>query len=157
MRRILFVLLLVAGTPTGASHAATGVACFKAQCESKGRTCVGAAYAASDACTKAARKKCDAVPAAEKFNCLRSGLTPCARSRNQEQAACLASVQSCYKTCAPFPGKGVNYWCVADTRNGATAAFCTAGPGIASPFEQCTKSFDKTAELNGGMTCESLQ
>lgn len=157
MRRMPFVLLLLLATaPVGTSHAATGAECFKAQCEGKGRTCVETTYVSYDVCVKTARKKCDTVPAAEKFNCLRSGLTPCAQTRNKGQAACLADVQSCYKTCAPFAGNRVNYWCVADTRNGATAAFCAASSGSSSPFEQCTKVFDKTAELTGGMTCESL-
>lgn len=156
MRRLSFALLLLT-MPAGASHAATGAECFKAQCEGKGRMCVEAVYAASDTCAAAARKKCDTVPAAEKFNCLRSGLSPCAQTRNKEQAACLADVQACYKTCEPFPGKNVNYWCVADKRKGATAAFCSATPDASSPFEQCAKAFDKTAELTGGMTCESLQ
>lgn len=157
MCRISFVLLLLIALPAGASHAASGVECFKAQCEGKGRMCVEAVHAASDSCTKAARKKCDTVPASEKFNCLRSGLAPCAQTRNKEQAACLTNVQSCYKTCEPFTGKNVNYWCVADKRNGATAAFCSASSGNASPFEECAKAFDKTAELTGGMTCESFQ
>lgn len=157
MRRMSRVLLLLAALPAGASHAASGVECFKAQCEGKGRICVEAAYAASDTCTKAARKKCDTVPAAEKFNCLRSNLAPCAQTRNKEQAACLASVQTCYKSCEPFAGRNVNYWCVADKRNGATAAFCSASSDTASPFEQCAKAFDQTAEVTGGMTCEALQ
>ncbi|HRF10129.1 MAG TPA: hypothetical protein PL193_16000 [Xanthobacteraceae bacterium] len=157
MRRMSLVLLLLAALPASVSHAASGVECFKAQCEVKGRTCVEAAYAAADSCTKAARQKSDAAPAAEKFNCLRSSLSPCAQIRNKEQAACLASVQTCYKTCEPFTGKNVNYWCVADKRNSATAAFCSATAGTASPFEQCAKAFDKTDELTGGMTCDSLQ
>lgn len=156
MRRIyFFAVFLLATAAPGASHAASGFECVRAQCEGKGRTCVETLYGTYNACTKAARAVCEKVSPAEKFNCLRAGLSPCAQTRNKEQAACLADARTCYQACAPFQGKQTRYWCVADTRRGATAAFCEANPG-SSPFEPCTKAFDKTAELTGGMTCESL-
>jgi hypothetical protein len=150
-----FAVLLLATATTGTAHAASGFECVKTQCEGKGRSCVEMLYVAYNACVKAARAKCDAVPAAEKFKCLTGGLGPCAQTRNKEQGACLADAQTCYRTCAPFADKRTHYWCVADTRNGATAAFCAANSGT-SPFGQCTKAFDKTAQLDGGMTCEPL-
>ncbi|MBX3520625.1 MAG: hypothetical protein KF835_11485 [Xanthobacteraceae bacterium] len=153
MRSIcFFVFLLLAG---GSAQAASGFECVKTQCENKGRACVETLYVSYNACTKTARAKCETVPLAEKFECLRSGLRPCALTRNEEQAACLADARACYQTCAPFQGKQTRYWCVADTRLGATATFCEANPG-ASPFEQCTKAFDKAAEITGSMTCEPL-
>ncbi len=151
-----FVAFLFAVATATASHGASGFGCVKAQCDGKGRSCVETLYVAFNACTKAARAKCDKVPAAEKFNCLRAGLAPCALTRNKDQAACLADAQSCYKSCAPFAGKRNDYWCVGDTRSGATAAFCAATSGAVSPFNECAKAFDKTAELTGGMMCESL-
>jgi hypothetical protein len=156
MRRVYFAVIFILATAAiGAAHAASGFECVKAQCEGKGRTCVEMLYVSYNACLKAARAKCETVPAAEKFKCLTSGLSPCAQTRNKEQALCLADAQTCYRTCAPFADKRTHYWCVADTRNGATATFCGASSGT-SPFDQCTKAFDKMAQLDGGMTCEPL-
>lgn len=152
MRRTqLLIVLLLATAPLHAGSASANIECVKTQCESKGRPCVETLNVAYDACTKTARKACDAVPAAEKFNCLRNNLSPCAQERNKQQAACLTEVRTCYKSCGPLPGKRADYWCVTDSGTGATGAFCAANPD-ASPLGQCAKLF----RANVGMTCEPL-
>ena len=149
------VVLMAASSPTGAARAAGGLECVKAQCEGKGRSCVEALYVTYDACMRAGNKKCDSVPPAEKFNCLRSELTPCALTRNREQAACLTVFQSCYGTCGPLGGRRTDYWCVGylgmDKRG--AAAFCAADPGSSKPMDQCERAIGSTAV---SMTCEPL-
>ncbi len=158
MRRMNFfaAFLLATAMMIGFAHAASGIECVKAQCEGKGRKCVETLHVAYNACLKAARAKCDRIPPAEKFNCLKDGLSPCARTRNEEEAMCLSDVASCYRTCGPFQGKRNDYWCVADFNDGATAAFCVADPGAASPINQCTKAFNRPPSDVPSMTCEPL-
>ena len=139
------------------ARAAGGVECVKTQCEGKGSSCVEALYVAYDACMKAGNTKCNAVPPAEKMNCLRSELTPCALTRNGEQAAYLTEFQSCYRTCGPLDGKRADYWCVADLDRGKrAAAFCAADPDSAKPMDHCEKAFIKEGSSGVSMTCDGL-
>lgn len=149
------VMVMAASSPTGAARAAGGVECVKTECEGKGRSCVEALYVTYDACMKAGNKKCDSVPPAEKLNCLRGELTPCALARNREQGACLTEFQSCYQTCGPLGGRRVGYWCVAylGTDKRGSAAFCAAEPNSSSPVDQCAKAIGPFAV---SMTCEPL-
>jgi hypothetical protein len=149
-----FAAFLLATATIGFAHAAAGIECVKTQCEGNGRQCVEALHVTYNACTKAARAKCDKISPAEKFNCLRDGLRPCALTRNAEQAACLSEVMSCYRTCDPLPGKRNDYWCVADFNDGVTAAFCAADPSASSPIQQCTKAFNRPGVAS--MTCDGL-
>jgi hypothetical protein len=156
MRRFAFIAatLIAAFSPTGAARAAGGVECVKTQCEGKGSSCVDALYVAYDACMKAGNSKCNAVPPAEKMNCLRSELTPCALTRTREKAACLTEFQSCYRTCGPLDGKRADYWCVADMRDRRAAAFCAADPNSSRPMDQCARAFAKEGEVS--MSCDPL-
>ena len=155
MRWFAFIVAILMAASS--ARAAGGVECVKTQCEGRGNSCVGALYVAYDACMKAGNTKCNAVPPAEKFNCLRSELTPCALTRNREQAACLAEFQSCYRTCGPLDGKRADYWCVADMNSGKrVAAFCAADPNSSKPMDQCAKAFTKGASFGVSMTCDSL-
>ena len=139
------------------ARAAGGVECVRTQCEGKGSSCVEALYVAYDACMKAVNTKCSAVPPAARMNCLRTELTPCASTRNSEQAACLADFQSCYRTCGPLDGKRADYWCVADLDRGKrAAAFCAADPDSAKPMDQCEKAFIKEGSSGVSMTCDGL-
>lgn len=152
MRRTRLISLLLLITPLlAAGQANANVECVKTRCESKGRPCVETLNVAYEACTKTARKNCDAVPVSEKFNCLRNGLAPCSATRNKEQTACFEEVRTCYKSCGPFAGKRADFWCVTDSGPGATAAFCATNPD-SSPLGQCAKAFK--AEV--GMTCDQL-
>jgi len=154
MRWFTFIAAILMAASS--AHAAGGVDCVKAQCEGKGSSCVGALYVAYDACMKAGNTKCNAVPPAEKMNCLRSELTPCALTRNKEQAACLTEFQSCYRTCGPLDGARTDYWCVADIgANKRAAAFCAADPSSSRPMDQCAKAFAKEGEVS--MSCDPLQ
>lgn len=159
MRWFAFVaaLLMAASSPTGAARAAGGVECVKTQCEGKGDACVETLYVAYDACMKAGNTKCNAVPPAEKMNCLRTELTPCAMTRNSEQAACLTEFQSCYRTCGPLDGARADYWCVADLDKGKrVAAFCAADPNSSMQVDQCAKAFTKDGSSDVSMSCEPL-
>lgn len=149
--RLIPVLLMIA-IPLTAKHASASVECVKTKCEGNGRACVQTLNVSYETCTKAARKGCDAVPASEKFNCLRNGLSPCAAARNKEHASCFAGFQACYRSCGPLPGKRADFWCVTDSGPDATGAFCATNPD-APPLGQCRKLFK--AEV--GMTCEQLQ
>lgn len=154
MRQLQLALLILI-TLASVGTARADIECVKAQCEVKGRTCVETLYASYDTCTKAARRKCDTLPVAEKFDCLRGGLSPCARMRNQEQAACLEGFRSCYRTCGPLNGKRADYWCVASIGNETTAAFCAADPA-AKITDQCAKVFSRRAPEGVSMTCDPL-
>ena len=157
MRQInFFAVLLLAIATIGSAHATTGVECVRAQCEGNGRKCVETLYATYNTCLKTARAKCEKVSPAEKFNCLRSELSPCAQTRNQEQAACLASVTTCYRACAPFQGKRNDYWCVADFDDPVTAAFCALPPGATSLGNQCNSAFNRPPSVSASMTCDPL-
>jgi hypothetical protein len=158
MRWFAFIatLLLAASAPADAPRAAGGVECVKTQCEGKSRSCVEAIYAAHGACMKAGNTKCDAVPPAEKFNCLRSELAPCASTRNKEQDACLAEFHSCYRTCGPLAGRRADYWCVGEWGRTATAAFCVGDPASSKPADQCEKAFSVERPSEVSMTCYSL-
>jgi hypothetical protein len=161
MRWFAFIAatLMAASSPTGAARAAGGVDCVKTQCEGKGNSCVGALYVAYDACMKAGNSKCNAVPPAEKMNCLRSELTPCAVTRNREQAACLTEFQSCYRTCGPLDGTRADYWCVADrvADKRVMAAFCAADPSSSKPMDQCARAFTMQGPSEPSMSCDPLQ
>lgn len=152
MRRLALLILI---TLASAGTTRADIECVKTQCEAKGRTCVETLYARYDTCTKTARKKCDALPVAEKFNCLRAELSPCARTRNSEQDACLEGVRSCYKTCGPLKGKRADYWCVASIGNETTAAFCPTDQN-SKVTEQCAKVFSRQAPHTVSMTCDPL-
>ena len=157
MRWFTFIaaILMTASSPTCAARAAGGVDCVRTQCEGKGNSCVETLYVAYDACMKAGNTKCNAVPPAEKMNCLRTELTPCALTRNRENAACLTEFQSCYRTCGPLDGKRADYWCVADlARDKRAAAFCAADPSSSRPMDQCAKAFAKEGEVS--MSCDPL-
>lgn len=147
---MLFLLLGATG-----AWAAGGVDCFRTQCEGKGRTCVKTLYATYETCMKAARKTCDGVQPAEKFNCLKTELTPCAQTRNEKQAACLAEAQSCHASCGPFEGERTSYWCVGEFDNGVTAAFCAADMTSARPMAECEKALSGEGPI-GAMTCDPL-
>lgn len=158
MRRIGFLAVFLLATATiGFAHAASGIECVKAQCEGNGRKCVETLHVTYNACLKAARAKCDKIPPAEKFNCLKDGLSPCARTRNEEQAACLSNVTSCYQACGPFPDKRNDYWCVADFNDGVTAAFCAVDPGSTLLGNQCNKAFNRPSSAVASMTCDPVR
>lgn len=151
---ILFSILLAA--TGGGAQAGGGVECVKTQCEGKGRTCVETLYAKEDACMKAANKKCNGVQLSEKFNCLKTELSPCALTRNSEQDACLADVRTCYASCGPLEGERADYWCVGEFGSAMTAAFCAADPANAKQIDQCEKAMGSKGPLSGGMTCDPL-
>jgi hypothetical protein len=140
----------------GAALAAGGIECVKAQCEDRGRRCVEALYVTHEACMKAGNKKCRSVQPADQFNCLKAELSPCARTRNEQEGACLEDVRSCYTTCGPFSGEQVGYWCVAEFGKTTTAAFCTLDPADPKVREQCGQAFGSQGELLGSMTCDPL-
>jgi hypothetical protein len=159
MRWFTFIaaILMTASSPTGAARAAGGVDCVRTQCEGKGNSCVETLYVAYDACMKAGNTKCNAVPPAEKMNCLRTELTPCALTRNRENAACLTEFQSCYRTCGPLDGARADYWCVADIGgNKRAAAFCAADPNSSKPMDQCAKAFTIQGPSEPSMSCDPL-
>jgi hypothetical protein len=151
------ILMLLLGAAGGRAEAAGGVDCVKAECEGKGRTCVETLYVADEACRKAANKKCNGVQPADKFNCLKAELTPCALTRNDKQAACLADVQACYTSCGPFESGRADYWCVVDFDSGTTAGFCAADPAAESITDQCVQAISTGGQMFGGMTCEPLR
>jgi len=157
MRWYAFIVaILVAGSSLAdTASAAGGVECVKSQCEVKGKSCVQALYVAYDDCMVAGNKKCNSVPPAERFNCLRSELTPCATARNTETAACMTEFQSCSRTCGPLEGKRAYYWCVAylDGEKKGTAAFCAADPNSSRPMDQCGKAI---APYQVSMSCDPL-
>lgn len=150
----IVTLILFLGA-AGAGHAAGGVDCVKTQCEGTGRQCVETLYVAYEACMKAGNKKCNSVQPAEKFNCLRAELTPCALTRNDQQTACYENVRTCYATCGPFESERIGYWCVADYADMTTAAFCEANPADARPMDQCDKTMSAKGSFSA-MTCEPL-
>lgn len=158
---VRYAILAIAGAALALSlsvgaHAASGVACVTSQCEGKGRTCVEALYVTHEACMKAGNAKCATVALAEKFNCLRGELSPCAQARNAAQDACLADVRQCYRSCGPLPGKRADFWCVGSLGNTTLAAFCATTPGSASIAQQCSKVLSEDAAAAVSMTCESL-
>ena len=153
---VVMFLLFLGATGRGA-EAAGGAECVKAECEGKGRTCVETLYVTYEACRKAANKKCNGVQLAEKFNCLKAELTPCALTRNDTQAACLANVQACYASCGPFESGRADYWCVVDFDSGTTAGFCAADPATESITDQCIQAIGSGGQMFGGMTCDPLQ
>lgn len=155
MHRIrLFLVLLLASSAFSAANAQSGIQCVKEKCEGKGRACVETLYDTFETCTRAARKKCDPVAFAQKGECLKNGLHACALTRNQSEAACFADVKSCYKSCEPFEGKRVDYWCVARLAKGGTAAVCAAAPNAPRRLDVCDKAFSKTGFET--MSCDSL-
>lgn len=158
MRWFAFIatILLAASEPTGAVWAAGGVECVKTQCEGKGRSCIEALYVTYGACMKAGNTKCNSVAPAERFNCLRSELTPCALTRNREQDACLTEFQSCYRTCGPLDGRQAYYWCVGELGRTVLAAFCAANPASSRPMDQCEKALSAERPLAVSMKCEPL-
>lgn len=150
---ILFTLFLAKGV---GARAEGGVDCVKAQCEGKGRTCVETLYVTYEACRKAANKKCFSVQPAEKFNCLKTELTPCALTRNDRQTACLEAVKSCHATCGPFADGKIHYWCVGEFDTLTTAAFCLADPAAASMMDECGTTMSAEGQMLGAMTCDPL-
>ena len=159
MRWIAFIvaILMAASSPTDAARAAGGVQCVQTQCEGKGKSCIEALYVTYDACMKAGNVKCNSVPPAERFNCLRSELTPCASTRGKETDACQTEFQSCYRTCGPLDGKRADYWCVADVDRGKrAAAFCATDPNSSKPMDQCAKAFAKEGPVEVSMSCDPL-
>lgn len=152
----LILFSLLPGATGGGAQAGDGIECVKTQCEGKGRTCVEALYAEYDACMKAGNKKCNSVQLSEKFNCLKTELSPCALTRNEQQDACLADVRTCYASCGPFEGGRADYWCVGEFENATTAAFCAADPASARQMDQCEKAMSSKGPLSGGMTCDPL-
>ena len=155
MRWFTFIAAILMAASS--ARAAGGVECVKTQCEGKGSSCVELLYVAYDACMKAGNTKCNTVPPAEKMNCLRSELTPCALTRNKEQAACLTEFQSCYRTCGPLDGARTDYWCVADIGgNKRAAAFCAADPNSSTPMDQCAKAFTIQGPSEPSMSCDPL-
>lgn len=156
MRHLRSVLIILLSLISGAALAAGGIDCVKAECEGKGLACVRTLYAAEAACMKAARKKCDTVQLAEKFNCLKTGLSPCAQTRNAQNAACLTAFRSCHAACGPFDDGRTHYWCVGDFGNATTAAFCATDPASERPMDECEKVMSANGPLSGGMTCDSL-
>ncbi|MBX3533353.1 MAG: hypothetical protein KF826_03300 [Xanthobacteraceae bacterium] len=155
MHRIrLFLVLLLASSAFSAANAQSGIQCVKEKCEGKGRACVETLYDTFETCTRAARKKCDPVAFAQKGECLKNGLHACALTRNQSEAACFADVKSCYKSCEPFEGKRVDYWCVARLAKGGTAAVCAGDPNAPRRLDVCDKAFSKTGFET--MSCDSL-
>jgi hypothetical protein len=157
MRWFAFIaaILMAASSPTGAARAAGGLECVKTQCEGKGNSCIAALYVVYDACMKTGNVKCNSVTPAEKFNCLRSELTPCALTRNKEKDACLTEFQSCYRACGPLPGRRTDYWCVAylDADKRGVAAFCTADPNSSRPMDRCARAI---APYDVSMSCDPL-
>ena len=147
--------LLLAGAAASAVRAEGGADCVRSQCEAKGRTCVEATYTANDACMKAARKTCDSVQPADKFNCLKRELTPCALARNSQQDACLEDVRACHAACGQFSGERTHFWCVGDLGNMTTGAFCEADPTDARLMDECGKLFTLDGQV-GSMTCDPL-
>ncbi|MGE4251273.1 MAG: hypothetical protein AB7F09_17945 [Parvibaculaceae bacterium] len=147
-------LILLLGVSRGEVQAADSLECVKTQCEGRGKTCVEALYAAHDACMKAGNKKCSGVQPAEKFNCLKAELTPCALARNDRQASCLADMSSCHASCGPFDGGLTAYWCVGEFGNAVTAAFCAADMAAERPMDQCEKALGSAGPVS--MTCDSL-
>lgn len=137
----------------GAAGARADAECLKTRCEDNGRACVETLSAAYGACMAAGNRKCSGVAAAEKFNCLRQELSPCARTRNQEQDACLADMRSCHASCGPTQGRQVDYWCVGDVDKGMTAAFCAADP--ADALSVCAEALSGDG-FQGSMSCEPL-
>lgn len=157
MRRISFIvaILMAASSPTDAARAAGGVQCVETQCEGKGKSCIEALYVAYDACMKTGNSKCNAVPPAEKFNCLRRELAPCASTRGTATEACLVDFQSCYRTCGPLDGRRTYYWCVGylDGEKKGVAAFCAADPDSSRPMDPCAKAL---APYPVSMSCDPL-
>ena len=154
--RVVVAFLLVSAFLWGAGGGALAdIECAKAQCEGKGKACVEALSVTYNACMAAGNRKCNSVPAAEKFNCLRGELSPCARTRNEAQAACLADMRSCHASCGPADGRQVHYWCVGDIDKGLTAAFCAVDAANSSPFDICTEALSGDG-FQGSMTCEPL-
>jgi hypothetical protein len=157
MRWITFiaVFLMAASSATSSARAAGGVHCVKSQCEEMGRSCVEELYVAYDACMKAGNTKCNSVPPAEKFNCLRSELAPCGLTRNRETGACLTDFQSCYRTCGPLDDGRAYYWCVGylDGDKKGVATFCAADPNSSRPMDQCAKAL---APYPVSMSCDPL-
>lgn len=151
----LVLLLLLRGVPGGDAQATGGADCFKTQCEDKGRTCVQSFYVTYETCMKAGRKKCDRVQPADKFDCLTAELKPCALTRNDEQAQCLAGAKSCYALCGQIENERTAYWCVVEFDNMVTAAFCAADMTSARPMEQCEEALSGEGPL-GSMTCDPL-
>lgn len=151
----LIPLLLLRGVPGGDAQAADGADCFKTQCEGKGRTCVQSLYVKYETCMKAGRKKCDRVQPADKFNCLTAELKPCALTRNDEQAQCLAEAKRCYASCGPIENGRTAYWCVVEFDNMVTAAFCAADMTSERPMTDCEKAVSGEGSF-GAMTCDPL-
>jgi len=125
---IAAILVLVFGG-SQVARAADGVACVKAKCESPGRDCVAGAANAASACMKAARQVCDKVAIAEKANCLKSGLMPCATERNHAMDACEAGVKTCYAACNAADSKRADFWCYGESGGKPHAEFCAGEPG----------------------------
>ena len=151
------MLMFFLSTAGGGAEAAGGVECVKARCEGKGRTCVETLYVTYEACRKAANKKCNGVQLAEKFNCLKAELTPCALTRNDKQAACLGEIQACYASCGPFESGRADYWCVVEFDTATTAGFCAADPANENIMDQCTQVVSAGGQMFGAMTCDPLQ
>ena len=141
----------------GAAQASADVECVKTTCEGKGRTCVETLHVTYEACRKAANKKCNTVQFADKFNCLKAELTPCALTRNDRQAACLAEVQACYLSCGPWEEGRADYWCVLEFDTKATGTFCVADPGDTSLMDKCAKTVSGEGQMLGAMTCDPLR
>jgi hypothetical protein len=138
---------------------ADGVGCVRKRCEGSGKSCVATTYDVFNACMQAGRKRCDSVAMAEKFECLRNALRPCAIGRNAAQSACLATFKTCVATCEPLDKARLHFWCVADVGNSTRAGFCVGGPGK-SANEQA-RECDKLFNLHGppgivSMSCETL-
>lgn len=150
---ILFSLVLTA--PLGGARAEGGADCVKTQCEPKGRSCVETLYVTYEACMKAGNKKCASALPADKFNCLRTELKPCASARNEKQDACLVDMRSCYASCGPFEAGRADFWCVGDLTTKTTGAFCAADPAAARLMDNCEKALSSEGQV-GSMTCESL-
>jgi hypothetical protein len=153
MTLILFSLLL---TTDAGARAEGGIECVRAQCEGKGRTCVETLHVTYEACRKAANKKCNTVQLAEKFNCLKAELTPCALARNDQQTACLEEVRSCHAACGPFADGKAHYWCVGEFDTLATAAFCAADPAAPSLMDDCGTTMNVEGQMLGALTCDPL-
>jgi len=156
MRPFAVVILVVISFLLGAeAQAASGVDCVKTQCEAKGRSCVETLYVAYEACMKAGNKKCMSALPADKFNCLRTELKPCALTRNEKQDACLVDVRSCYASCGPFESGRADFWCVGELATKTTGAFCAADPAAARLMDNCEKALSSEGQV-GAMTCEPL-
>jgi hypothetical protein len=105
---------------------------------------------------KAANKKCNAVQLAEKFNCLKTELKPCALSRNERQEACLADMQTCHAACGPVAEQRTHYWCVGEFENAVLAGFCATDAQSDGQMEQCEKAIGSNGQQAGAMSCEML-